>query len=169
VRVQEQVDSLLLPVVKSYEQRQTQLRMDAFVTMTHRFSKIRSKRLQAAVSAVAGAPLSDELTLANSEPRKTAGAAAKGKKRGRATADAAAPQEGADASGGQAAAAKARRSKRVPAASATQLAEQDASDEEDADAEDEYVPDDAGEANEDDDDGYEFGVPVDNGLSSFLY
>jgi hypothetical protein len=63
VFLQEQVDSLLLPVVQSYEDKQTQLRMDSFVTMTHRFAKIRSKRLQAAVSAVAGAPLDEELAL----------------------------------------------------------------------------------------------------------
>ena len=78
LRVQEQVDSLLLPVVKAYEARQTQRRLDTFITMTHRFSKIRSKRLQAAVSAVAGGPLSDELTL-TAEERNAAATAAPAK------------------------------------------------------------------------------------------
>ena len=65
--MQEQVEGLLHPVVQAYRDRQTQLRMDAFVTMTHRFAKIRSKRLQAAVSAISGAPIAPELALTASE------------------------------------------------------------------------------------------------------
>jgi DNA excision repair protein ERCC-5 len=65
--LQDQVDSLLVPVVRSYEDRQTQTRMDAFVSMTHRFAKIRSKRLQKAVAGVAGIPLGDEMVLGHSD------------------------------------------------------------------------------------------------------
>ena len=117
--VQDQVDSLLLPVVKSYEERQTQLRMDAFVTMTHRFSKIRSKRLQAAVSAVAGAPLSEELTLAADEAAKQDAAkeASKGKrkpaKRSRSGTNEESDEDSALPAHEVAAAAEQRRSKRA--------------------------------------------------------
>jgi hypothetical protein len=65
--VQDEVDSLVVPVVRSYEDRQTQTRLDTFVTMTHRFAKIRSKRLQRAVAAVSGMPLGDEMVLGISD------------------------------------------------------------------------------------------------------
>jgi hypothetical protein len=54
-------------VLQQYEERQNQLRLDVFWTVTHRFAKIRSKRLQAAVAAAVGRDLSDELVMA-SEP-----------------------------------------------------------------------------------------------------
>lgn len=63
---QESTDDLLLPVLQEYEKRQSQLRLDAFYTMTHRFAKIKSKRLQAAVSTAMGRALPDEMVI--SEP-----------------------------------------------------------------------------------------------------
>lgn len=122
------MDSLLLPVVKAYEQRQTQLRLDSFITMTHRFSKIRSKRLQAAVSAVAGGPLSDELTLTAEEraaseqvakagtgPRGKQGSGTKRKQRSEQAAQGSAEEEGMGGAPPAGAAAP-RRSKRAKAA-----------------------------------------------------
>ena len=48
------VDELLSPVLKAYEQRSAQLTMDQFLSFNQRFAKIRSKRLQKAVTAITG-------------------------------------------------------------------------------------------------------------------
>jgi DNA excision repair protein ERCC-5 len=40
------VDELLLPVLAAYDERQTQLRIDQFLSFNQRFAKIKSKRLQ---------------------------------------------------------------------------------------------------------------------------
>lgn len=66
VAVQESTDSLVVPVLQEYEKRQSQLRLDAFYTMTHRFAKIKSKRLQAAVSTAMGRAIPEEMVLSES-------------------------------------------------------------------------------------------------------
>lgn len=71
--VQDSTDSLLVPVLQEYDKRQSQLRLDAFYTMTHRFAKIKSKRLQAAVSTAMGREVPEEMVLGES---LVAGAAA---------------------------------------------------------------------------------------------
>ncbi|OMO88684.1 Drug/metabolite transporter [Corchorus capsularis] len=53
-------DELLLPVLREYEKRETQLRLEAFYTFNERFAKIRSKRIKKAVRGIAG-NLSSEL------------------------------------------------------------------------------------------------------------
>ncbi|KAF2554384.1 hypothetical protein F2Q68_00036535 [Brassica cretica] len=47
-------DDLLLPVLKEYEKRETQLRMEAFYSFSERFAKIRSKRIKKAVKGIGG-------------------------------------------------------------------------------------------------------------------
>ncbi|OMP10663.1 Drug/metabolite transporter [Corchorus olitorius] len=47
-------DELLLPVLREYEKRETQLRLEAFYTFNERFAKIRSKRIKKAVRGIAG-------------------------------------------------------------------------------------------------------------------
>ncbi|PPD79986.1 hypothetical protein GOBAR_DD23080 [Gossypium barbadense] len=47
-------DELLLPVLREYEKRETQLRMEAFYTFNERFAKIRSKRIKKAVKGITG-------------------------------------------------------------------------------------------------------------------
>ncbi|CAH8267010.1 unnamed protein product [Arabidopsis lyrata] len=47
-------DDLLLPVLKEYEKRETQLRMEAFYSFNERFAKIRSKRINKAVKGIGG-------------------------------------------------------------------------------------------------------------------
>ncbi|CAN1153497.1 DNA repair protein UVH3 [Linum perenne] len=47
-------DDLLLPVLKEYNKRETQLRLEAFYTFNERFAKIRSKRIKKAVKGIAG-------------------------------------------------------------------------------------------------------------------
>ncbi len=42
----DKADELLLPVVKAFDERQSQLTMDQFLTFRQRFAKIKSKRLQ---------------------------------------------------------------------------------------------------------------------------
>lgn len=172
---------MLLPVVKSYEDRQTQLRMHAFVTMTHRFSKIRSKRLQAAVSAVAGGPLSEDLTLAagtdtdEAEPRK---ASAKPRKRKNAAGGTASAELAADVELGSH--ADVRRSKRAkkgntnagggfhgndPAAGGGQ-------DDDDGGANTVADAIDGGDCDDDEDDDEDdlgLGVPVDASIANFFY
>lgn len=61
--VQDQADALLQPVLKQYEEKEKQLRLDAFWTVTHRFAKIRSKRLQAAISTSLGRDLPQEMLM----------------------------------------------------------------------------------------------------------
>lgn len=65
--LQDQVATLLTPVLKSYDERQTQRQMSDFLKFSQRFAKIRSKRLQAAVAGVTGAPLAAELVLGVSD------------------------------------------------------------------------------------------------------
>lgn len=43
------VDELLVPVLRAYDTRQTQLRIDQFLSFNQRFAKIKSKRLQVGV------------------------------------------------------------------------------------------------------------------------
>ncbi|EOA23395.1 hypothetical protein CARUB_v10016571mg [Capsella rubella] len=52
-------DDLLLPVLKEYEKRETQLRMEAFYSFNERFAKIRSKRINKAVKGIGGGLSSD--------------------------------------------------------------------------------------------------------------
>lgn len=47
-------DDVLLPVLKEYEKRETQLRMEAFYSFSERFAKIRSKRIKKAVKGIGG-------------------------------------------------------------------------------------------------------------------
>ncbi|XP_007031407.2 PREDICTED: DNA repair protein UVH3 [Theobroma cacao] len=47
-------DDLLLPVLREYEKRETQLRLEAFYTFNERFAKIRSKRIKKAVKGITG-------------------------------------------------------------------------------------------------------------------
>ncbi|XVF16465.1 hypothetical protein REPUB_Repub10bG0033100 [Reevesia pubescens] len=47
-------DELLLPVLREYEKRETQLRLEAFYTFNERFAKIRSKRIDKAVKGITG-------------------------------------------------------------------------------------------------------------------
>ncbi|KAL4452206.1 hypothetical protein ABPG75_007868 [Micractinium tetrahymenae] len=91
----QQADDLLLPVAKAYDQRQSQLTLDSFLTKRERFAKIRSKRLQKAVTGVAGGER-EELMLREGEEGAPAGSSAsKGRKR-RAAGSAAAGAAAAD-------------------------------------------------------------------------
>ncbi|KAH7300955.1 hypothetical protein KP509_23G005600 [Ceratopteris richardii] len=47
-------EELLLPVLKEYDRRETQLRLEAFYSFNERFAKIRSKRIQKAVTRKTG-------------------------------------------------------------------------------------------------------------------
>ncbi|XP_024046228.1 DNA repair protein UVH3 isoform X2 [Citrus sinensis] len=47
-------NELLVPVLKEYEKRETQLRLEAFYTFNERFAKIRSKRIKKAVKGITG-------------------------------------------------------------------------------------------------------------------
>eukprot|EP00892_Ulva_mutabilis_P010526 jgi/Ulvmu1/7846/UM004_0076.1 len=84
-------DSLLIPVLAEYEKKESQMRLDAFYTMTHRFAKIKSKRLQAAVSTAMGRALPDEMVLGESIVAEAAADAGRKRKRKEPSAD-----EGAD-------------------------------------------------------------------------
>ncbi|GLI68761.1 hypothetical protein VaNZ11_013252, partial [Volvox africanus] len=59
----DKVDELLVPVLKEYDNRQAQLRMEQFLSFSTRFAKIRSKRLQNAVAGIRGQELGEELVL----------------------------------------------------------------------------------------------------------
>ncbi|KAL6520301.1 hypothetical protein OROMI_032481 [Orobanche minor] len=64
-------DELLVPVLKEYNKRETQLRLEAFYTFNERFAKIRSKRIKKAVKEITKhkpSELMDETTL--QQPRK---------------------------------------------------------------------------------------------------
>eukprot|EP00878_Enallax_costatus_P008635 GHUV01009029.1.p1 GENE.GHUV01009029.1~~GHUV01009029.1.p1 ORF type:complete len:245 (+),score=75.32 GHUV01009029.1:556-1290(+) len=61
---QSKVDELLLPVLRSYSERSTQMRMDQFLTHKQRFAKIRSKRLQQAVAKITGVDVNPNLFYA---------------------------------------------------------------------------------------------------------
>ncbi|KAL6551505.1 hypothetical protein OROGR_007659 [Orobanche gracilis] len=64
-------DQLLVQVLKEYNKRETQLRLEAFYTFNERFAKIRSKRIKKAVKEITKhkpSELMDETTL--QQPRK---------------------------------------------------------------------------------------------------
>ncbi|KAG2261328.1 hypothetical protein Bca52824_068407 [Brassica carinata] len=64
-------DELLLPVLKEYEKRETQLRIEAFYSFSERFAKIRSKRIKKAVKGIGGGLLSEVVDHTLQEgPRK---------------------------------------------------------------------------------------------------
>jgi DNA excision repair protein ERCC-5 len=42
----DKVDELLVPVLQAYDRKQTQLRIDQFLSFSQRFAKIKSKRMQ---------------------------------------------------------------------------------------------------------------------------
>ncbi|XP_034207461.1 DNA repair protein UVH3 isoform X2 [Prunus dulcis] len=50
----QKADELLIPVLKEYVKRETQLRLEAFYTFNERFARIRSKRIKKAVKGIAG-------------------------------------------------------------------------------------------------------------------
>uniref|UniRef100_A0A2N9I1V5 DNA repair protein UVH3 n=1 Tax=Fagus sylvatica TaxID=28930 RepID=A0A2N9I1V5_FAGSY len=50
----QKVDELIIPVLKEYDKRETQLRLEAFYTFNERFAKIRSKRIKKAVKGITG-------------------------------------------------------------------------------------------------------------------
>ncbi|KAJ7552401.1 hypothetical protein O6H91_06G054200 [Diphasiastrum complanatum] len=50
----DKADELLLPVLKEYDRRETQLRLEAFYSFNQRFAKIRSRRIQKAVTGITG-------------------------------------------------------------------------------------------------------------------
>ncbi|KAG6544932.1 hypothetical protein Mapa_013624 [Marchantia paleacea] len=56
----DKADELLLPVLKEYDRRETQTRMDSYYHFSQRFAKIRSRRIQKAVTGITGRR-SDEL------------------------------------------------------------------------------------------------------------
>jgi hypothetical protein len=63
-------EDLLKPVLTAYADRSTQLRIDQFLTHKQRFAKIRSKRLQDAVTAIVaatGGDVNPELFYASTE------------------------------------------------------------------------------------------------------
>jgi hypothetical protein len=63
-------DDVLKPVLASYGERTTQLRIDQFLAHKQRFAKIRSKRLQQAVTAIVastGGDVNPELFYAATE------------------------------------------------------------------------------------------------------
>jgi hypothetical protein len=63
-------EELLKPVLAAYADRSTQLRIDQFLTHKQRFAKIRSKRLQEAVTAIVastGGDVNPELFYASTE------------------------------------------------------------------------------------------------------
>ncbi|GIL99001.1 hypothetical protein Vretimale_4298, partial [Volvox reticuliferus] len=77
----DKVDELLVPVLKEYDNRQAQLRMEQFLSFSTRFAKIRSKRLQNAVAGIRGQELGEELVLGDTiqltpSRRKRSGGAA---------------------------------------------------------------------------------------------
>eukprot|EP00879_Flechtneria_rotunda_P022958 GHRR01024267.1.p1 GENE.GHRR01024267.1~~GHRR01024267.1.p1 ORF type:complete len:445 (+),score=191.78 GHRR01024267.1:668-2002(+) len=61
---QAKVDDLLLPVLRSYGQRSSQMRIDQYLTHKQRFAKIRSKRLQQAVAKITGVEVNPDLFYA---------------------------------------------------------------------------------------------------------
>ncbi|KAH1162102.1 hypothetical protein GLYMA_01G077200v4 [Glycine max] len=55
----QKADELILPVLKEYNKRETQLRLEAFYNFNERFAKIRSKRIKKAVKGITGKQPSD--------------------------------------------------------------------------------------------------------------
>ncbi|KAM0842168.1 hypothetical protein ACQ4PT_058559 [Festuca glaucescens] len=64
----EKADELLLPVLKEYNKRETQLRMEAFYSFNERFAKIRSKRVQKAIKGITGKTFSETDELNEDSP-----------------------------------------------------------------------------------------------------
>ena len=59
--------------MQAYDQRQTQATLDSYLTFSQRFAKIKSKRLQKAVSAIRGSKNEEILLLEEGgPPRKRA-------------------------------------------------------------------------------------------------
>eukprot|EP01018_Ginkgo_biloba_P014778 Gb_23486 [translate_table: standard] len=56
-------DELLLPVLKEYDRHETQLRLEAFYSFNERFAKIRSRRIQKAVTGITGQRSSEVMDL----------------------------------------------------------------------------------------------------------
>uniref|UniRef100_A0A7N0UPT8 DNA repair protein UVH3 n=1 Tax=Kalanchoe fedtschenkoi TaxID=63787 RepID=A0A7N0UPT8_KALFE len=50
----QKTDELLLPVLKEYNKKETQLRLEAFYSFNEKFAKIRSKRIKKAVKGITG-------------------------------------------------------------------------------------------------------------------
>eukprot|EP00252_Welwitschia_mirabilis_P021245 TRINITY_DN5382_c0_g1_i1.p1 TRINITY_DN5382_c0_g1~~TRINITY_DN5382_c0_g1_i1.p1 ORF type:complete len:1520 (-),score=430.47 TRINITY_DN5382_c0_g1_i1:9-4568(-) len=61
--VKEKADDLLLPVLKEYDRHETQLRLESFYTFSERFAKIRSRRIQKAVTGITGRRSSELMDL----------------------------------------------------------------------------------------------------------
>lgn len=59
----EKSDELLLPVLKEYDRHETQLRLEAFYSFNERFAKIRSRRIQKAVTGITGRRSSETMDL----------------------------------------------------------------------------------------------------------
>lgn len=59
----EKADELLLPVLKEYDRHETQLRLEAFYSFNERFAKIRSRRIQKAVTGITGRRSSETMDL----------------------------------------------------------------------------------------------------------
>ncbi|KAL0021716.1 hypothetical protein WJX79_006455 [Trebouxia sp. C0005] len=51
---QDRADELLVPVLKAYDDNQTQMTLDSFLSFSQRFAKIKSRRLQKAVAGITG-------------------------------------------------------------------------------------------------------------------
>ncbi|KAL4441195.1 hypothetical protein ABPG77_011432 [Micractinium sp. CCAP 211/92] len=77
----QQADDLLLPVAKAFDQRQSQLTLDSFLTKRERFAKIRSKRLQQAVTGVAGGDRKELMLKDGEQTKPVGGGSTKGRKR----------------------------------------------------------------------------------------
>ncbi|XP_002967370.2 DNA repair protein UVH3 isoform X1 [Selaginella moellendorffii] len=67
----EKADELLVPVLKEYDRHETQLRIDAFYSFNQRFAKIRSSRIQKAVSGITGQTLPEMIYGAIPATKKT--------------------------------------------------------------------------------------------------
>lgn len=67
----DKTDEHLLPVLKIYDERQTQATMDTFLSFKQRFAKIRSKRLQKAIAGVSKRK-SDRIMLNEETPKEKA-------------------------------------------------------------------------------------------------
>ncbi|CAD7696364.1 unnamed protein product [Ostreobium quekettii] len=77
------VDELLVPVLRAHDQRTAQLRIDSFLQFRQRFAKIKSRRLQKAVTGVAGGGHNPDIALppqADSRPRGRKGGKGKSEK-----------------------------------------------------------------------------------------
>lgn len=62
------VDELMIPVLKAYDRRQNQLRIDSFVAFRERFAKIKSTRLRTAVRGITGSENPDLALEASANP-----------------------------------------------------------------------------------------------------